>query len=152
MKLISLKSKSGRRRQAASSLVEVVVAIAISTMSISATVTGYVLASNRAEWSAYNLAAQSLAIQRMEQTRAASWDPSGYPVTDELVQANFPVVVEVLDVPIAGNNIVYATNTTTISTISANPPLRMIQVECVWSFTNRGLFTNTIATYRAPDQ
>jgi hypothetical protein len=36
--------------------------------------------------------------------------------------------------------------------ISSNPPLRQIRADCVWTFMNRRLFTNTIITLRAPDQ
>ena len=46
----------------------------------------------------------------------------------------------------------YATNYTTVSDISVDPPLRMIQVDCVWRFMGGRLFTNTVITYRAPDQ
>lgn len=127
-------------------------AIAISSISISATVTGYLLASHRSEWSAYSLAAQSLAMQRLEQTRSAPWNPSGFPAVDQLQASNFPMALEILDVPIAGTNILYATNFTTIATVSDNPPVKMVRVDCVWRFANRGLFTNTIVSYRSPDQ
>ena len=106
----------------------------------------------QAEWSAYSLAAQSLASQSLEQSRAAKWDPKGYPATDQLVSSNFPLKVQILDIPMTGSNIVYATNITSISTVSVNPPLKMISVECIWRFLERGLFTNTVVSYRAPDQ
>ena len=69
-----------------------------------------------------------------------------------LVATNFPVTVEVLDVPVSGVNAVLATNTVFITTISSAPPLKLIRVETVWAFRQRGSFTNTTATYRAPDQ
>jgi hypothetical protein len=68
------------------------------------------------------------------------------------VSARFPQTVEPLDVPLWGATPVMATNTVTISTISSDPPLRMIEVQTVWSFRDRGLYTNLTATYRAPDQ
>jgi hypothetical protein len=105
-----------------------------------------------AEWSSYSLAAQSLAIEGLEMARAAQWNPLGNPPVDELVSANFPVRVAIMDIPVSGDNIVYATNWTTIATISTTPALKLIRVDTVWSFPRRGLFTNTIATYRAPDQ
>jgi hypothetical protein len=71
---------------------------------------------------------------------------------DELIQPNFPERVEVLDVPLHGGRMSLATNTTTISTIRTNPPLRVIQVDCVWAYHDGRLFTNTVVTYRAPDQ
>jgi len=46
----------------------------------------------------------------------------------------------------------YATNFTTITSVSANPPLKLIRVDCVWSFMKHGIFTNTLVSYRAPDQ
>ena len=150
-----ITTKSGRRREATSrafSLVEVVLSMAIAAVAIGGMVYGYIMSAQRAEWSAYSLAAQSLAVQRSEQTRACKWDPSGFPPVDELVAANFPVVVDILDIPISGTNLVYATNWTTITTVSTTPALRMIQVDCVWKFMNRGVFTNTIVTYRGPDQ
>lgn len=133
-------------------MVEVLVSLVLAVLSTGGIVSGYILSANRAEWSAYSLAAQSLAMQRVEQARAAKWDPSAFPSADDLQSTNFPLAVEILDIPISGTNIVYATNLTTITTVSANPPLKMVRVDCVWRFTNRGLFTNTVATYRAPDQ
>ncbi|MHB8523000.1 MAG: type IV pilus modification PilV family protein [Limisphaerales bacterium] len=147
---------AGRRESAASvlgfTLAEVVIALAIAALSLGGIIYGYIESANRAEWAGYSLAAQSLGVQRLEQTRACKWDPLGFPATDELVGGNFPVDVEILDIPISGTNLVYATNTTAIKTISVNPSLRMIRVDCTWTFRGRGVFTNTVATYRAPDQ
>lgn len=133
------------------SLVEVVIAMALSTLMINGIVYGYLASSNRAEWSGYSLAAQSLAQQRVEQTRACKWDPESVPTVDELVVSNFPPQINFLDIPISGTNIVFATNFTTISTVSSNPPLRSIQVDCVWNYMGRRVFTNTVLTYRAAD-
>ncbi len=133
-------------------LTEVVMAMAISALTIGGIIAGYTMSTRRAEWSAYSLAAQSLAMQRSEQARAAKWDPQAWPPVDELVSSNFPVRIEVLDIPISGTNVVYATNRTAITTLSANPPLRMIQVDCTWMFLSRGPFTNTVVTYRTGDQ
>lgn len=113
---------------------------------------GYMMSARRAEFSAYNLAAESLALQRLEQTRATSWQPNNYPVKDELQASNFPNQTLVLDVPLQGTNIVNATIYTTITTITTNPPVRMIRVDCAWPFPNRGTITNTVVTYRSPDQ
>ena len=92
------------------------------------------------------------AMRRLEQTRAAKWDPLAYPSVDDVVQSNFPVTITNLDIPLNGTNAVYATNTTTITLISTNPPLKMVRVDCVWSVLSRGPFTNSLITYRAPDQ
>jgi hypothetical protein len=57
----------------------------------------------------------------------------------------------VLDVPVTGTP-VYATNYVSISTVSVNPPLRELRTDCVWRLNERGPFTNSIVTLRAPDQ
>ena len=134
------------------SLMEVVLAIALGGILISGMIVGYMQAAIRAEWSAYSLAAQSLAVMRLEQSRAAKWDRLAYPPIDQLVSSNLPVTVEVLDIPVVGTNIAFATNITTVTTISTAPPLKMVQVDCVWAFGNRGVYTNTVVTYRAADQ
>lgn len=146
------KHQSHRRSTAGITIVEVVLSLAIMGISFGAIITGYIISARRAEWSAYSLAANSLAMQRLEQCRAAKWDLLTTPVTDELVASNFTAQASILDVPISGENITYATNFTTISTLSANPPLKMIRVDCVWPFKGQGLFTNSLITYRAPDQ
>lgn len=133
-------------------LVEVVLSLAITGITFGAIIFGYIMSARRAEWSGYSLAANSLALQRLEQARAAKWDVLTTPVTDEVTTTNFPVQIAVMDVPISGENITYATNFTTISLVSANPPLKVIRVDCVWPFKGEGLFTNTLLTYRAPDQ
>jgi hypothetical protein len=139
-------------RRAAFTLAEVVITTGIAAITLGGSIYGYVTAAHRAEWAAYSLAAHSLAMQRVEQCRAAKWDPLGYPPVDELVATNFPIEINVLDIPISKTNIVNATNFTTITTINANPPLKMIRVDCTWAFLKRGPFTNTVVTYRAADQ
>ncbi len=134
-------------------LAEVVISLAILGLGMAGLLAGYIFSANRAEWAAYSLAAQSLAMQRLEQTRAARWDPwDTQGNTDDVVAANFPARREILDIPLIGTNKVYATNYTTITLISASPPCKMVKVDCVWNFMGRRNFTNTIATYRAPAQ
>lgn len=142
-------SSNGNR--AAFTLAEIVIAAALGSITVGAGLYGYVLSAKRAEWSGYSLAAHSLAVQGIEQARAAKWDPTGAQA-DDLVSSNFPTAVNILDIPIMGTNIVYATNYTTISYVSTNPAIKLIRVDCVWNFIKRGPFTNTIVTYRAPDQ
>jgi prepilin-type N-terminal cleavage/methylation domain-containing protein len=133
-------------------LVEVIVASVVAAIGMAGILYGYVNSAQTAEWASYYQAAQSLASQRLEQTRAAKWEVQTSPMIDELQSSNFPVDIRILDIPISLTNSVYATNFTTISTVSTSPPLRMIRVHCVWKFWKRGVFTNTIVTYRAPDQ
>jgi hypothetical protein len=139
------------KRASAFTLAEVVIATALGSITIGASIYGYVLAAKRAEWSGYSLAANSLAMQGVEQARACKWDPNGTPPVDQLVTANFPMKINILDIPITGTNIVYATNYTTITEIRANPPLKMIRVDCQWMFMSDGPYTNTVVTYRSPD-
>jgi prepilin-type N-terminal cleavage/methylation domain-containing protein len=145
-------SRRAIRKRSGFTLVELLLAMGLGGMMVGGVVYGYLQAAKSAEWSAYSLAAQSLAIQRLEQTRAAKWNPLGTPPVDEVLSTNFPQRVEILDIPINGTNVVYATNRTTIVSISTAPALKMIRVDTTWAFCRRGVFTNSIATYRSPDQ
>jgi prepilin-type N-terminal cleavage/methylation domain-containing protein len=133
-------------------LAEVVIATAILAVCISATITGYIFSSKRVEWSAYSLAAQSLALQRLEQARACKWDLGAYPIVDgELQTSNFPQQVVVLDIPMNSTNAIFATNTTEILDIQTNyPPIKLVRVRCRWPFVNGRTYTNTIASYVIP--
>ena len=126
--------------------------MAIAGITISSIVAGYTFSARQLEQSACSSAAELMARQRVEQVRSAKWDPLANPPINELAGSNFPVVVSTLDIPVAMNAPLYATNTTTITTVSTDPPLKMIRVECVWSLLFRGPFTNTLTAYRAPDQ
>ena len=132
-------------------LTEVVVSLGLIVLLGGGILRGYIQGARMADWQAHSLAAQSLAMQRIEQARAAKWDRSAYPPIDQLVSSNFPVSANTLDVPVAGTNVNYATNFTIIAEVSSNPPLRSILVDCVWQFRGR-LFTNAVITYRSPDE
>jgi hypothetical protein len=134
------------------SLPEVVISLAIGGLVFGGVITTYMQGAIRAEWSAYNLAGHSLAVQRLEQARAAKWDTQSSPPVDLVVATNFPPTVDLMDLPISGTNFTFATNFVTISTISTNPPLKLISVDTVWSFRPGKVFTNSTASYRAPDQ
>lgn len=150
MNLMLINGKSAKRCRAFT-LMEASIASAIAAMMFGGIIYGYIMSNRSAEWSAYSFAAQSLALQRLEQTRACKWDPDANPPEDSQLQnTNFVPEVRVLDVPLNGTNITYATNVTSISTISTYPPLRMISVETTWQFNGK-VYTNSIATYRAPD-
>jgi len=142
----------GQSRHTGMTLMETLVSMMIVAIVISATINGYILSTNRAEWSSQSLAAHSLALQRLEQVRAATWNISGETDVDQVLSANFPEAKAVLDLPVSGTNAIMATLYTTITTVSANPPLKMVRVDCVWPYRNRGLFTNTITTYRTAEQ
>jgi prepilin-type N-terminal cleavage/methylation domain-containing protein len=140
------------RKQSGMTLVEVVISLGIGGLIFGGVLLGYIQSANRAEWSAYHLAAQSAASQQLEAARSAKWDTQSAPPVDFLVATNFPATVVALDVPLMGTNVTWATNQVFISVVSANPPLKLIRVETIWAFRFQKLFTNTTATYRAPDQ
>ena len=133
-------------------LVEVCVALVISGLTVGAIVSGYLFCVTAAEKSALSLAANGTALKRIEQTRCASWNTVSYPPIDQLVATNFPTQVVTLDLAGTGPNATYATNITTISTLSINPPLRRIHVDCIWQFRSGATYTNSLEMCRAPDQ
>lgn len=154
-------------------LAEVVISIAVTGLVFAGILAGYVQSARRAEWSGYSLAAQALAIQQLEQGRSAVWDFSIGNARNELTNLNLVnrqynsgtktatgYSWGTLDLPYSGTNVVRATNFVTIRMFYfnnvANPPvqLQMMQVDTVWPFTvgtARKYFTNTVATYFAPD-
>jgi Tfp pilus assembly protein PilV len=152
--VISGQAARQHQQTAGFTLAEVVVAIAVATLAFGGVIFGYVLTADRAQWSAYSLAAQSLALQGVEQARAAKWDPKAWPAVDELGVTNY-TQVDMLDVPVSGRA-VQATNHISVSVVSQDPPLRQLRADCVWCMTNgrrsRGPFTNTVITLRTADQ
>jgi|KBSMisStaDraftv2_1062788.scaffolds.fasta_scaffold66505_3 Tfp pilus assembly protein PilV len=137
----------------ACTLVEIVVSLMIVALSMGGIISMYIQAAVRAEYSAHNLAAQMMAVGGLEQARAAKYDPSGAPPTDELVATNFPARWDVLDVGYSSSAMSYATNTYTITTVSTNPAVKMVRVDCTWRFPGRNVvITNTVSTYRAANQ
>jgi hypothetical protein len=154
MCLISHRAARQHQPTGGFTLAEVVVAIAVATLSFGGVIYGYVLTADRAQWSAYSLAAQSLAMQGVEQARGAKWDPKAWPAVDELGVTNY-TEVDLLDVPVSGQP-VQATNYVSVTTVSQDPPLRQLRADCVWNLRNgrrsRGPFTNTVVTLRTADQ
>jgi Tfp pilus assembly protein PilV len=138
--------------RSAFSLVEVVVSVFIIGLGLSGILSVYVQSAFRSDWSAQSFSAQMMAMSGLEQCRAAKFDPRGSPSTDQLVSSNFPPRVDILDIGGSSSIVTYGTNTTTISTISTNPLVKMVRVDCVWSYPRRGRFTNSVMTYRAPNQ
>ena len=145
-----------RALQKGFTLTEVLMASLLGALTMGGVIYGFIQSAQRAEWSAYHLAAQNLAVQRIEQARAAKWDPLAFPPVDELVPANFPELIHILDVPLVAGRTSYATNRVTITQTSTNPAIKLIRVEVSWILGsgNQGTrsYTNTIATYRAADQ
>lgn len=131
---------------------EVVLSLLVATMALTGIISGYLFVMNRLEWSCRSLAAQSLAIQKIEQVRAARWDPLACPPKDDLVSSNFPEVIMAMQMPVVGAITNWATVTTTIRNLGTNPPLKAIQVDCIWTFKGDATFTNSMATLISPDQ
>jgi Tfp pilus assembly protein PilV len=141
------------KHEDACTLVEVVVSLMIVAVSMGGIIGMYAQSAVRSEYSAQSLAAQMMAVAGLEQVRAAKFDPQGSPAVDQLLSTNFPQKVDVLDVGYSSAVATYGTNTTTISTICTNPIVKMVRVDCTWQFPGRsGVITNSIFTYRAPNQ
>ena len=159
----------GKARPSGFTLAEVVITVAISALLFGGIITAYIQSAYKAEWSGYSLAAQALAIQQLEQARAAKWDTQDTPVVTEITNLNLiswgysagvwsGYSTNVLDLPVSGTNVVMVTNYTKVSpiTISAVPlvTVYMVRVDTVWPFIRSGrtvFFTNTVASYYAPD-
>lgn len=175
------QTRTRPKGMAAMTIMEVVISLVVAGVAIVGVVNGYVFTAKRAEWNAYSLAAHSLAMQQLEQARAAKWDQLSTPTVDELVASNFVDQVNILDIPVTGNALagslalqfprprtncsviinqattngitfVFATNFISIWNVTTNPVLKGVRVDCVWSFMGRSTHTNTVVTYRGPDQ
>lgn len=133
-------------------LVEVVIALALTGLTVGGVVAGYIYCTTAAIKAELVQAANARAMQRLEETRSAQWDASVWPTLDQLVATNFPDEVVSLDLPGTNSAGTTATIQTTISQISLTPPIRGIRVDCIWQFRGVELITNTIETIRAPDQ
>jgi type II secretory pathway pseudopilin PulG len=145
--------KCSRRSIAAFTLAEVVVCLAIVALLFGGIITGYMQGAYRAEWAGYNLAAQALAMQQIEQAKSAKWDKDVNEFTN-LITMSWAV----LDLPRSGTNIVYATNyvVVTPNQISSTPDVfvQMVKVDTVWPYIRKGqvfYYTNTLADYYAKD-
>jgi hypothetical protein len=132
-------------------LVEVIVALAISGLMMAGIVTGYIFCTTSTVKDSLYMAANARAMERIEETRCARWDTSSLPAVDQLVATNFPDKVVTLDMSGSGSGSVLATIKTDISQISLSPPLRRIHVDCIWQFKGVEFVTNSIETCRAPD-
>jgi Tfp pilus assembly protein PilE len=133
-------------------LVEVIIALAITGLTLGGIISGYIYCETSSVKVELVQAASARAMERIEQTRSAQWITTGTTNVDQLVATNFPAESVSLDMPGSGSGGTTATIMTTISQISANPPLKNIQVDCIWQFRGAAWVTNTIETIRAPDQ
>lgn len=130
---------------------ETLVALGIAIVVAAAVVGGATTSLRSSEYTTFAVAAHASAVQRLEQARGMKWDAVTYPIVDELVASNFPPQAVMLDVPGSGTNVLWGTNFTTISTISTNPWLKLIRVDCVYRPDPGRLATNSIVSYRAAE-
>ena len=148
-----LEQYKKRKPKLGFSLVEVVFSLSILALVMAGMINGYIQSNYRAEWSSMSLAAQSLAAQALEQTRAAQWALNGGATTNQL-QLLPPTYAQTngMLIPSTGR-LTNVVTTVIITNISANPPLYQFRADCVWFFPRTGAaFTNTAITCRAPDQ
>ena len=142
---------------AAFTLFEVLISIVILAMVMRGVIYGYVEANRNAEWNSMSYAAQSYALQGLEQVRAAKWDLSAIPVGsgDDISAPTNYIQIDIMDIPVSGapipvTNYIYLTK---IVVPNSSAELRQVRSDCVWVFPRTGkIFTNTVITYRAPDK
>ena len=140
-----------RVSRAAFTLVEVLISIVILAMVMAGLIYGYVQANRMAEWSSMSLAAQSYALQGLEQVRSAKWDLWANPAVDVIPAPTNFTQPDIMDVPMSGAPY-YVTNYIKLIQISTSPQVREVWSQCVWTFPfTKKIFTNTVITFRAPD-
>ena len=167
--------RRGVRHSAGMTLVEVAISLAIVALVFGSIIEGYITSGKMTEWSGYSLAAQSMAVQTLEQVRSATWDPQ----MNKCEVTNIPLqgatisyssgsawtnysgyLTSILDVPWKSTNFVMVTNFVNFRVVAftANTNVQAIlaRVDTVWPFNDWGryqprVYTNTICTYMAPD-
>ncbi len=145
------------RGRAGMTLVEVVVALAITGLMVAGIVEGYIFCTTSTVKDSLYMAANARAMERLEETRSAIWAPYRAQQVDELTTNNFPDTNIVLDLSASSSTPTLATLHTDISQISPSsssplsPPVRRVHVDCIWQFQGVEI-TNSIETCRAPDQ
>jgi prepilin-type N-terminal cleavage/methylation domain-containing protein len=138
-------------RRGGFTLTEVVVSMALAAFTVGGVIACYLMAAQRSEWTTASTAAHQLAMDRMEQLRAARWDDASA-VASELLEGVRWEAPSVLEVPQTGLGMLWATNQVTVTRLAVDRPVMLLRVDCVWSLAARGPFTNTLVSYRAPDQ
>jgi type II secretory pathway pseudopilin PulG len=133
-------------------LTEVVVALAIVGLILASTVIGYINCAKASVKTELEQAANAKAMERLEATHCAIWAPLRATPVDQLVASNFPDLVVSLDQP--GTNLTgtVATIKTTIASISTNPPMRSVHVDCIWQFQGQEWMTNSVETILVSQQ
>src|SRR4051812_14500097 len=93
---ISPLARVARAQTLGMTLAEVVAALAIAGLMVLSLVAGYTYSTVAAEKATLSLAANTRAIERLEDTHGAIWNVSAWPVVDELVATNFPIKLVIL--------------------------------------------------------
>jgi hypothetical protein len=138
----------GRR---AFTILEVTLCAALTVFVCAAIMKCYTIASRRSFYASCSMAANAQAMKKMEQVVNATWKYTAGG-TNIFNPALTNADAENLEMPVSGvTNLVNCTNFTTVTQISTVPPYVMIRVNCVWSYSGLGQFTNTVATLRGPD-
>src|ERR1019366_131686 len=87
------------RGRSGMTLVEVVIALAITGMTVAGIISGYIYCTTAAVKAELSQAANVKALERIEETRSAIWAPDRASPVDQLVATNFPDLVVTLDLP-----------------------------------------------------
>jgi len=177
MLIQTLHTNARSARAAAFTLVEALFAFTILAMSIGGIVYGYSQMSRFAEWSAMSSAAQSYALQGLEQARSAQWNPWDFSTNtgawseNQITVPSTIVQQDLLDIPMKGNPfatnssgaftnaLFYATNYIVVTQVTNDSvgsfPANLRQIESVvyWTFPYSGKqFSNIVITLRASDE
>ena len=162
---LTLAHKSEQPRSFGFSLIEVLISLVAFGLVVSGLIYGYVQVNRMAEWSSMSLAAQSWASQGLEEVKSAQWDSKmaviawgpgtgdemGFSASQGFTNYTFTSTMDVptTGAPIPITNYVFVTNIS----VAPFPQIRMIRSDCVWTFPLDGIVcTNTVVSYRAPDQ
>jgi len=179
MLIQALHRKARHARTAAFTLVEALFAFVLLAFSIGGIVYGYSEVSRLAEFSAMSSAAQSYALQGLEQARSAQWNPWDFSTNtgpwseNQITVPSTMVQQDLLDIPMKGNpfstnstgaftnslflatNYIIVTQVTNYAGGNSFPAnLRQIKSIVYWTFpleTNK-IYSNVVITLRASDQ
>ncbi len=150
--IFNLEQTAVRGARAAFTLMEVLISLVIFALVAAGIVYGYVQSNRFAEWSEMSLAAQSIASEGVEQARSAVWSTSTATNIDDLPAPATYIRTNYIEVPTSGRTLP-VTNYISVTTVTANPPVRQILVQCMWQFPlTRKWFTNTVVAQRAEIQ
>src|SRR5436190_16992744 len=92
---VSAPGRSSRAETLGMTLAEVVVALAIASLTVASLVGGYISSTLAAEKAGLSMAANTRALERLEDTHGARWNV--WESVDELVATNFPSKLVALD-------------------------------------------------------